>query len=60
VTSSAEEVLEALLSDIEEAVAESEGFGEEEAGHYLRRRVLAAAVTAQTRLDKIRLGVVAA
>lgn len=56
----ADEVLEELLTDIEELALLSNEVTLGEAGVVLRREMLSAAVTAKTRLEKVRLGVVAA
>lgn len=56
--SSMQEVLVALLDELEQACTETDET--DLAARYLRRRVLKAAVAAQVRMDKIKLGVVAA
>jgi hypothetical protein len=66
VIASAEEALEELLCELEEACAVSLDFACTSSMHLpsdgdsLRRRVVNAAYRAKVRLDKLRLGVVAA
>jgi hypothetical protein len=57
VIGTADEVLVELLCELEELCLDAD---DEMAVATMRRRVLAAAVTAKTRLEKVRLGVVAA